>query len=199
MVVTTLQIQIAIDSDSSPNNLPSIDVIIQKSSEVPNDKRCFALVDESSGVYIAWVKRGRSIGMGEARTQHRVAQLFNGNPGAAVRAPYVYIAFEWDYMGFIVMEYIPGTTCTDADVQAVAAAVTSLINVQGTMLGPVGGGQIKHSFFQDWESSVWYKSVEDLENHINGVSTFFGSSPSLRFRWVVMITLDTDLGMHRES
>ena len=29
---------------------------------------------------------------------------------------------------------------------------------------------IEHPFFIDRTSSIWYESVEELENHINGVS-----------------------------
>jgi len=170
------KVRLVIDFDTKPASLPSLDEIIQKSQEAPNsDKRTFPLFDEVSGVACAFVKRGRSIKMGEAFMQDLVTKTFNDKPDAALRAPLIYLAFEYLGIGFIVMEHIEGLICTDADVELVAAAVNSLINIKGSTLepGPIGGGNIPHPFFMDWESSIEYKSVKDLENHINGVGVPF--------------------------
>ena len=170
------KVRSVINSDTKPASLPSPDEIIQKSREAPNsDKRSFPLFDEVSGVAYAFVKRGRSIKMGEALMQDLVTKTFNDKPDAALRAPLIYLAFEYRGIGFIVMEHIEGVICTDADAELVATAVNSLISVKGSTLepGPIGGGNICHPFFIDWESSIEYKSAEDLENHINGVCATF--------------------------
>ena len=124
--------------------------------------------------------------MGEARTQHFVTQVFNDKAGAAVRSPYVYVAFQSEGIGYIVMEYIDGSTCDDSDTKLVAAAVQSLITVQSPTVepGPVGGGPIGHRFFIDWQSSVTDNSFEVLEKHINGVSVPLRLALSLlHLRW----------------
>lgn len=110
--------------------------------------------------------------MGEAPTQGFVAQAINGKANAAVRVPSVYLAFRSGSYGYIVMEYIDGSRCDDSDAELVAAAVQSLIAIQGPTAapGPVGGGPIAHRFFVDWESPVTYDSVQLLEEHVNGAS-----------------------------
>jgi hypothetical protein len=115
--------------------------------------------------------------MGEALTQHFVGQAINGEADAAVRVPCVYLAFRSGNYGYIVMEYIDGSTCDDSDAKLVAAAVRSLIAVRGPSAkpGPVGGGPIGHRFFVEWKSSRTYDSVQELEQHLNGVSIIFSS------------------------
>ena len=170
------KIELVIDAENKPANLPSPGVIIQqcrRSRATSSNKRGVPLVDESrGGVAYAWVKLGRSITMGEARTQHFVTQVFNDKAGVAVRSPYVYVAFRSGGISYIVMEYIDGSTCDDSDAKLVAAVVQSPTTAQGPTAepGPVGGGPIEHRFFVEWRSSVTYNSVEVLEKHINGVS-----------------------------
>ncbi|SRR5258708_27481307 len=120
-----------------------------------------------------WVKYGHAITMGEAKTQSFVAQFLNNNKAdSAVCAPQVYLAFTWCGFGYIVMEYIEGQICSNSDVALVAAAVQSLITIPSrtSTPGPAGGGVIEHPFFIERMSSIWYESVEELEDHINGVS-----------------------------
>ena len=171
-------IELVIDADNKPANLPSLDMIIEQcwraypQISASNQRGC-CLVDESGdNAVCAWVKFGSSIAMSEARTQHFVTQVLNDKAGAAVRSPYVYLAFSLDRIGYIVMEYIDGSICEDSDARLVADAVESLITIQSptTEPGPIGGGPIVHRFFLEWQSSVTYKSVDLLEKHINGVS-----------------------------
>jgi hypothetical protein len=110
--------------------------------------------------------------MAEARTQNYVAQIVNGDAAAGVRVPYVYLFFMSRHWGFIVMEFIDGVICKNANAKLVAAAVQSLITIRAPTAqpGPIGGGPICHDFFIDRESSVTYSSVELLEKHINGMS-----------------------------
>ena len=72
----------------------------------------------------------------------------------------------------------------------------SLITVQGPTAepGPAGGGPIEHRFFVECKSSITYRSVDELEGHINGVSvplrvpscTFAG------FRLLITLLINTD-------
>ncbi|KDQ57418.1 hypothetical protein JAAARDRAFT_78615 [Jaapia argillacea MUCL 33604] len=167
--------------DNKPNSLPSAEEIIQQcrthalanAANSTSYKRGVSLVDESKdGAPYAWVKYGRSITMAEARTQHYVAQVVNGDDDAAVvRVPYVYLSFESHGRGYIVMEFIDGVICSDADAKLVAAAVQFLATIRGptTQPGPIGGGPICHDFFIERESSLTYSSVGLLEKHINGI------------------------------
>lgn len=183
------QIELAINADNEPASLPNVDTIIQRCrarSRSDSDICGFLLVDESGssdGAPDVWVKFGMSVTMGEARTQHYVAQSLNDKAGApAVRIPCVYLAFESDSIGYIVSEYIDGSICNNTDAALVAAAVQSLITVQGPSVepGPAGGGPIEHRFFVEWKSSITYRSVDELEAHINGVSEVFPSESPLQ-------------------
>ena len=184
MTTTTSKIEVVINAENKPENLPSFEEII---------KQCFALgplqvtATNIHGVQLTlakrsnndtsyvWVKFGRTITMGEARTQSLVAQYLNDTANSAVRAPQVYLAFTWGEFGFIIMEYIDGQICGNSDAGLVAAAVKSLITIPSptSVPGPVGGGVIEHPFFVEGTSSISYKSVEELEDHINGVSVPF--------------------------
>lgn len=204
--------ELVIDADNKPANLPSPDMIIQQSCRAQaqvnaSNQRGFRLVDESGDNSVcAWVKFGLSITMSEARTQHFVTQVMNDKAGAAVRSPYVYLAFSCNGTGYIVMEYIDGSICDNSDARLVADAVESLISIQSPTAepGPIGGGPIGHRFFMERQSSVTYKSVDLLEKHINGVSVPFHLAlvslcPSCTFVSFRIITLNTDTGVHGQE
>ncbi|KAF6763426.1 hypothetical protein DFP72DRAFT_801144, partial [Ephemerocybe angulata] len=143
--------------------------------------RGIALFHGPGSAAYAWVKFGEVVYMSEARTQHFVAQLLNTTTDdAPVRVPLVYLAFEAKGYGFIVMEY---AACTSQDAKRVGAAVQYLFGIQGPELrpGPVGGGIIGHRFFVDCESSVAYGSVQELENHVNGILRFAKHPYSVTF------------------
>jgi hypothetical protein len=129
------KMKLDIVADNKPNNLPSAEEIIQQcktcalanAANSTSDKRGVSLVDESKdGAACAWVKFGPCITMAEARTQHYVAQVVNGDDAAAVRVPYICLSFESHGWGYIVMESIDGVICSDADARLVAAAVQFL-------------------------------------------------------------------------
>lgn len=175
------EIQFDIVADNRPNNLPSAEEIIRQcrvaalanAADSTYYLRGIPLVDErENDIPRTWVKFGSPSIMAEARTQNYVAQVVNGDGAAPVRVPYVYLSFTSKDTGYIVMEYIDGVICRNADVRLVAAAVQFLINIRGPTAqpGPIGGGLICHDFFIDRKSSLTYSSVGMLENHINGVS-----------------------------
>ena len=174
-------VEVFINDEDKPSNIPDYATII---------KQCFDLGPQQvtainvSGVHIAldkrsdhdvsdiWVKFGRNIAMSEAMTQRFVAQHLQANNNPDVRAPRVYLAFTWGGFGYIVSEFIDGKMCDNSDTALVAAAVQALIAIPSpsSRPGPVGGGLIEHPFFVERTSSIWYESVEELEDHVNGVS-----------------------------
>jgi hypothetical protein len=70
------------------------------------------------------------------------------------------------------MQYIDAPDCGEGDHQLVAMAVQTLIIVKGpsSAPGPVGGGRVIHNFFMEWTSPITYETVDELQQHINGVS-----------------------------
>jgi hypothetical protein len=202
------QIELVIDADSKPVNLLDPEAIVQQcrdaaQSSDANNLRGIPLVDKSRGAPYAWVKYGRSITMSEALTQDFVGQTVNGKADTAVCVPSVYLAFRSGNYGYIAMEYIDGSICDDSDAKLVAAAVQSLITIRGPTAepGPVGGGPITHRFFVEWKSPMTYHSVQELEQHINGVSVFLFVSPcpSGTFAGFWMTTLGTDSRVHGQG
>jgi hypothetical protein len=174
-------VNVFINDKDKPANIPKYETIIDQ---------CFNLGPRQvtainvSGVRITldkrsdndvsdiWVKHGCAITMAEAKTQSFVAQYLEDNDIPVVRAPRVYLAFMWGACGYIVSEYIDGQICGDSDVPLVAAAVQSLITIpsSSSIPGPVGGGLIEHPFFVERTSSIWYESVKELQDHVNGVN-----------------------------
>ena len=122
------------------------------------------------------MKYGWNVAMPEALTQDYVARFLIDNSVAGVRVPRVYAAFSRDTsacaIGYIVMQYIDAPDCGERDHQLVARAVQTLISVKGpsSAPGPVGGGPIIHNFFVDWTSDITYETVDELQQHISGVS-----------------------------
>ena len=190
MATTTSKAKVVIDAENKPENLPSFKDIIERCfAERPRQSTAFNIhgvrlaLDKRSSNEVSdiWVKFGSNITMGEAKTQRFVAQHLEANDNPAVRAPRVYIAFTWCGIGFIVMEYIDGQICDDSDIALVAAAVQYLITIPSPTSAPgrVGGGLIEHPFFINRTSDIWYESVKELQDHINGVSAPFFLALSL--------------------
>ena len=155
-----------------PTNLPQPASIAELCKANGYESTGLAIMSESQGEPVAWVKYGRHVSLGEARTQAYVAGVVNTGSNANVRVAQVYFTFQVGRVGYIVMEHIAGHQCTSADVPKVAAVVNYLTTIKGPTLvpGPVGGGPIGHRFFVDWRSDIAYSSVRHLEAHVNGVS-----------------------------
>lgn len=140
---------------------------------------------DSADVSDIWVKYGVEITMAEAQTQHFISQYLQHAKCTTVRAPRVYIAFTWKRFGFIVSEFIYGQQCESSDDVLISDAVKTLINIQSPdsrKPGPVGGGLIEHPFFCHRLSDIEYESVEDLEDHVNGILTVTDRKPRVNFR-----------------
>ncbi|KAF8644305.1 hypothetical protein AX16_008552 [Volvariella volvacea WC 439] len=183
-------VSVFINDKDKPENIPDYSTIIQRCAELGSLQ---ATATNVSGVRITldkrsdrdvsnvWVKSGLGITMAEAATQCLVAQYLDKNNIPTVRAPRVYLAFTWGDIGYIVTEYINGSTCSSSDDALIAAAVKDLIQIQspGPKPGPVGGGRIEHPFFVDRKSSVEYASVKDLEDHVNNILRLTGRKLSV--------------------
>ena len=130
-----------------------------------------------------WVKHGRHfVIQGEGRTQAHVAGIVNADPASVVRVPAVHLGFSRGRRGYIVMDFVQGTTLAkrkspegkyyEKDIKAVATGFKQLTDIKmpaGTAPGPVGGGFIGHDFFVECLSALEYPTVGDLEAHINRV------------------------------
>jgi len=155
-------------------SLPSEETIVARCKEIGFEVTGATLLDASSKV-IAWIKYGPNVTVSEALTQDFVAKALAKSPGSNVQVPRVFHAFTWKHpaytFGTIAMQYIEGADCDSGDVDIVAKAVQTLINIRTSSLtlGHVGGGYIVHSFFLEWIPVADYKSVEDLNAHINNI------------------------------
>ena len=181
MSSTRSTVYVSIDDAGKPANIPNYETIIRQCFEQgPRQETTTNITgvrltlekktdDDVSDI---WVKFGIGIAMSEAFTQRFVAQYLHDNNIAVVRAPRVYRAFKWGNLGYIVSEFIDGPMCDKSDAALIASAVQALINIPSpsSTPGPVGGGLIEHPFFVDRESSVWYESVEELQDHVNRAS-----------------------------
>ncbi|KAF9478092.1 hypothetical protein BDN70DRAFT_880431 [Pholiota conissans] len=156
-------------------NLPSEETIVAHCQQVGYTVTGTPLLDPSSKEIIAWIKFGPNVTVYEAQTQDYTAKALANSLDCGVQVSRVFHAFTRPHpactIGYIAMEYIEGADCDSSDVDLVEKAVQTLIGVQGPSRAPghVGGGPIVHSFFLDWISAVDYKSVEDLDAHINNI------------------------------
>lgn len=136
---------------------------------------------------IAFIKYGRTVPIGEVRTQIHVYNAFqemmNNASSSSIKVPEIYHAFECEDQRYIVMEYVDAVTASsalrDSSADAVnwiydqlAKAINQLLRVpvpSNQCPGPVGGGRIQNHFFRDYEAPVEYDSINSLQRHINEV------------------------------
>jgi len=156
-------------------HLPSEEAIVTRCGQVGYNITGTPLFDASPKEIIAWIKFGPNVTVHEARTQDFAAKAFANTPDSDVRVPRVFHAFTRKHpactIGYIAMQYIEGVDCNSGDVDLVAKAVQTLIGLRAPSLTPghMGGGAVVHSFFLDWIPVADYKSVEDLDAHINNI------------------------------
>ncbi|KAG8158631.1 hypothetical protein KVR01_011753 [Diaporthe batatas] len=148
---------------------------------------------------IAYVKFGLASELrAELRNQEYVFEALKAMPPnqtQGILVPEIYSTFEYGERFFIVMEYIPGRTLAQLVRQpgwesqetslsnSIARAIRLLMSIKppsGQKPGPVGGGYIRHPLFKDHMSYLEYSSVDELEAHLNKVSTLkFKDSPTV--------------------
>jgi hypothetical protein len=92
-------------------------------------------------------------------------------PGAPRIAQVVHV-FKHKWTVYLVMELITLMHTPSDFVAQMAEAIVWLANVPcppNHVLGPVGGGRIRHEFFQDDEAPLKFTSVMALERYIEKV------------------------------
>ncbi|KAG8950624.1 hypothetical protein FRC04_007248 [Tulasnella sp. 424] len=173
----------AVLADDRPETLPSREEIVALCKKAGYNRTGIPFRSQPSGPVVAWIKYGPNVPMDEAYTQDWVAKFLNADPEADVRVPLVYMAFtsptRYRDLGYIVMEFIDAPDCTSKHVKLVARAVQKLISIRGPSPAPghVGGGPVVHTFFVDDRMSPFpYKTVKELEEHVNGILKFKGDS-----------------------
>jgi hypothetical protein len=171
-------------SASVPAGFPTHDNIVNSCARVGFNRNGACI--RVAGKPRFWVKYGildkYSVILAESRTQAYVARIVNANPASVFRVPKVYLGFRRGECGYIVMDFVQGTTLAKGkspegyydkkDMEDVAAAFQQLTDIKmpaGTAPGPVGGGLIGHDFFVDCLSALKYPTVESLEAQINEV------------------------------
>jgi hypothetical protein len=73
---------------------------------------------------------------------------------------------------YLVMEYVKFTASPSDFSKEIAEALRWLAGVPaplGHVIGPLGGGRIRHGFFQDNKAPLVFSSVEALERYMNKV------------------------------
>ncbi|ROW04750.1 hypothetical protein VMCG_04838 [Cytospora schulzeri] len=140
--------------------------------------------------------------------EHPVAYVKFGFPSErmaeasdGILIPEIYRTFESGQRFFIVMDYIHGRTLVPLQEQqdwetrkgtvidSIARAIRLLTSIKappGQGPGPVGGGRIRHPLFNNGTSFCKYSSVDELERHLNKVST-------LKYKTAPTVNLERDL------
>ncbi|KAL7922621.1 hypothetical protein ACQKWADRAFT_291946 [Trichoderma austrokoningii] len=108
--------------------------------------------------------------LSEMETQKYISNHATASPGPDVpRIPRVLHWFQRGDTAYLVMEYIqlqPTSETTDG----VSAALAWLARVPappGHVLGPLGGGYIRHPFFKDDEAPLRFSSVDALQRYMD--------------------------------
>ncbi|KAG9016049.1 hypothetical protein FRB90_003712 [Tulasnella sp. 427] len=118
-----------------------------------------------------FVKFGHSTDLlPEIATQKYLSDYATSNPGPGVpRIPRVLHSFQRGWTAYLVMEFLqlqPTSNITDE----VTAALVWLAGVpppSGHVLGPLGGGRIRHGFFKDAKAPLPFSSVKALQRYMN--------------------------------
>lgn len=181
-------------NENAPPGLPDCDDVVSK-IDFNSPRGWFAYPSEVSPV--CWVKYGCTVYWNEVLSQN-MANVGLAAIRSDVRAPAVYFAFQCESTTIIVMEYIEGRTVEDAwagadhterakIVDGVARALRALIQIPiGASRVPsaIDGSRIRHRMFSDQIAPRHYENVEQLQEHINLVSTCAQPHP-LQFRELI--------------
>ncbi len=95
---------------------------------------------------LAWIKYGPLVAMGEAHTQVFIADIMNSDKGCIVWVPCVFYAFQYEGIGYILMQHICGQDCSQDDFDQIALTVKQLWSISSLTIWPrpVGGGPVTH-------------------------------------------------------
>jgi hypothetical protein len=124
-----------------------------------------------------FVKFGHSADLlPEIETQKYLSTYAASHPDSGVpRIPRVLHSFQCDGTTYLVMEYLrlqPTSNTTDG----VIAALVWLASVpapRGHVLGPLGGGRIRHGFFKNARAPLPFSNVDALQRYMDKVRSCF--------------------------
>ena len=110
----------------------------------------------------------------ELQTQLYIFDYARANPHPnAPRIPQVVHHFGDSRTMYLVMEFI---TLTAAPLDRTAQALVWLSSIPpppNHVIGPLGGGYIRHKFFNDYEAPLLFSSVEALQRYTHKVRLCF--------------------------
>ena len=114
----------------------------------------------------------------ELQTQSYIFDYARSNPHPdAPRIPQVVHHFEDRWTMYLVMEFITLTADAHPDlINRIKRALVWLSSVPpppNHVIGPLGGGHIRHHFFKDGEAPLLFSSVEALQRYMNRVRPCF--------------------------
>ena len=113
----------------------------------------------------------------EHQTQSYIFDYAMSHPHPdAPRIPQVVHYFRNDGIGYLVMEFIALTPPPLDLIDRTTQALVWLSNVPpppNHVIGPLGGGPIRHKFFDDYEAPLLFSSVEALQRYMNRVRAHF--------------------------
>jgi len=110
----------------------------------------------------------------EIQTQSYIFDYARSNPDPdAPRIPQVVHHFGDSRTEYLVMEFI---TLTAAPIDRTAQALVWLSRVPpppNHVIGPLGGGRIRHKFFKEYKAPLLFSSVEALQRYMYKVRPSF--------------------------
>ena len=114
----------------------------------------------------------------EFQTQSYIFDYARSNPHPdAPRIPQVVHHFQDRRTTYLVMEFITLTTDAHPDlIDRTERALVWLSRVPpppNHVIGPLGGGHIRHDFFKDGEAPLLFSSVEALQRYMHRVRPYF--------------------------
>ena len=127
------------------------------------------------------VKFGLGVTPQEAKAQQLAFQKVDG---AVLRIPQVYCFFArrdagYRSIGYLVMEYINGTSLEHVDWEAtgmlprVVASLNAVHSISGKYAGPVSGGDAHGNLWSEYGSGTKFSNVTDLESYLNERLAYF--------------------------
>ena len=113
----------------------------------------------------------------EHQTQSYIFDYARSNPHPdAPRIPQVVHYFRNSWTAYLVMEFIALTAPPLDLIDRTTQALVWLSNVPpppNHVIGPLGGGPIRHKFFDDYEAPLLFSSVEALQRYMDKVRPCF--------------------------
>jgi hypothetical protein len=148
-------------------NLPSQNDVVAACAKNGDEVRHLTYLSKDRKFFI---KYGFSVTTGEAKNQQYFYKKIHSQRNITFKIPEIYRAFETRGRTYIVMEYIDIVDYASDEERA--NIVTQLVSIEppsDAVLGPIGGGLIKHCFFADSEAPKRYSTVDEIQAYINNV------------------------------